>query len=206
MPADLGENPSTAIAEEPRTAPPGADRAAPSVVSVAASRTHDFSKLVLPVIRLVEGLGVEGDAHLGTTDQHRSHARRDPTRPNLRQVHLIQAELFDEVLQAGHRVLPGDLGENVTTTGVDLLSLPVGTLLVLGDTAEVLLTGLRNPCSQIDAFQTGLLQHVVGRDADGAVVRRSGVMGVVRRGGEVRPGDPVTVVLPEQPHRPLEKV
>ncbi len=206
MRADLGQNPSTTTGEEPRTPPQGTLRAVPSVVSVAASRTHDFSKQVLPVIRLVEGLGVEGDAHLGATDQHRSHVRRDPTQPNLRQVHLIQAELFDEVLGVGHRVLPADLGENVTTTGIDLLALPVGTVLVLGDTAEVRLTGLRNPCSQIDAFQDGLLRHVVGRDADGSVVRRTGVMGVVRRGGEVRPGDPVTVVLPEQPHQPLEKV
>ncbi len=158
------------------------------------------------MIRLVEGLGVEGDAHLGATVQHRSRVRRDPTQPNLRQVHLLPGELFEEVLGAGHRVLPGELGENVTTSGVDLLALPTGTVLLLGDAAEVVVTGLRNPCRQIDDFQGGLLRQVLSRDADGAVVRRAGVMGVVRRGGQVRPGDPVVVVLPDGPHRPLEPV
>jgi MOSC domain-containing protein YiiM len=178
----------------------------PQVVAVAAGPTHAFSKQTLPVIRLVEGLGVEGDAHAGTTDQHRSHVRRDPTRPNLRQVHLIQSELFSDVLATGHRVLPGDLGENVATVGLHLLALPVGTTLLLGETAEVVLTGLRNPCRQIDDFEPGLLAQVLRRHADGSVERRTGVMGVVRRGGEVRPGDPVTVVLPEEPHRPLATV
>ena len=186
--------------------PPGSPRSGPRVVAVAASTTHTFSKRSLPAIRLLEGLGVEGDAHLGTTDQHRSHARRDPTRPNLRQVHLMQSELFHEVLESGHRVLAGDLGENVTTYGVDLLALPADTALLLGATAEVLVTGLRNPCRQIDSFQPGLLEHVLRRETDGTVLRKSGVMGVVRRGGEVRPGDPVTVVLPVGPHRPLKPV
>jgi MOSC domain-containing protein YiiM len=178
----------------------------PQVVAVAASTTHSFTKQTAPVIRLVEGLGVEGDAHAGQTVQHLSRVRRDPTAPNLRQVHLIHAELFDEVHGSGHRVLAGDLGENVTTCGVDLLGLPVGTVLLLGDTAEVLVTGLRNPCRQIDTFQPGLLGRVVHRDAVGSVVRKTGVMGVVRRGGEVRPGDPVTVVLPDGPHRALDVV
>ncbi len=179
---------------------------APQVVAVAASTTHSFTKQTAPVIRLVEGLGVEGDAHAGQTVQHLSRVRRDPTAPNLRQVHLIHAELFDEVHGSGHRVLAGDLGENVTTCGVDLLGLPVGTVLLLGDTAEVLVTGLRNPCRQIDTFQPGLLGQVVHRDEVGSVVRKTGVMGVVRRGGEVRPGDPVTVVLPDGPHRALDVV
>ena len=179
---------------------------APRVVAVAAGPGPEFSKQVRPVFRLLEGLGVEGDAHLGATDQHRSHVRRDPTAPNLRQVHLIQADLLEDVLRVGHRVPPGGLGENVTTAGVDLMALPRDTLLRLGGTAEVRVTGLRNPCRQIDDFQPGLLRQVLGRDADGAVLRRAGVMGVVRRGGEVRPGDPVTVVLPEQPHRPLRRV
>ncbi len=178
----------------------------PQVVAVAASTTHSFTKQTAPVIRLVEGLGVEGDAHAGQTVQHLSRVRRDPTAPNLRQVHLIHAELFDEVHGSGHRVLAGDLGENVTTCGVDLLGLPVGTVLLLGDTAEVLVTGLRTPCRQIDTFQPGLLGRVVHRDAAGSVVRKTGVMGVVRRGGEVRPGDPVTVVLPDGPHRALDVV
>jgi MOSC domain-containing protein YiiM len=178
----------------------------PRVMAVAASRQHRFTKQTAPVIRLLEGLGVEGDAHLGVTDQHRSHARRDPTRTNLRQVHLLPGELFDDLHSGGHRVLPGELGENVTTYGLDLPALPVDTLLLLGQTAEVRVTGLRNPCRQIDTFQPGLLGRVLARGVDGSLVRRAGIMGVVRRGGEVRPGDPVTVVLPEQPHRRLRKV
>ena len=186
--------------------PPTSPTTGPQVVAVAASSEHGFSKQTRPVVRLVERLGVEGDAHHGRTVQHLSRMRRAPDEPNLRQVHLIQAELFQEMLPAGHRVLPGQLGENVTTTGLDLLALPVGTVLLPGDTAAVRLTGLRNPCRQIDAFQPGLLQRVLGRGDDGTVVRRAGVMGVVRHGGEVRPGDPVTVVLPAEPHRPLELV
>ena len=191
---------------EPSPGPPGASDQAPRVVAVAARTAHTFSKQTLPVIRLLQGLGVEGDAHLGTTVQHLSRVRRAPHEPNLRQVHLIHAELFDEMHEAGHRLLPGELGENVTTSGLDLLGLPVGTVLVLGDTAEVLVTGLRNPCVQIERFRPGLLERVVHRDAAGSLVRKTGVMGVVRRGGEVRPGDPVTVVLPKEPHLPLETV
>jgi MOSC domain-containing protein YiiM len=191
---------------DPSPVPPTSPARNPQVVAVAASSEHGFSKQTRPLVHLVEGLGVEGDAHLGRTVQHLSRVRRAPHEPNLRQVHLIQAELFEELHPSGHRVLPGQLGENVTTTGLDLIALPVGTMLLLGDTAEVRLTGLRNPCRQIDDFQPGLLRQVLGRQADGAVVRRAGVMGVVRRGGEVRPGDPVTVVLPEHPHRPLDPV
>jgi MOSC domain-containing protein YiiM len=187
-------------AEPPATAP------APHVLSVAVGIGHRFSKETAPVIRLLEGLGVEGDAHLGTTVQHRSHVRRDPTAANLRQVHLIAAELFEELARVGHHVLPGDLGENVTTYGVDLLALPLDTVLLLGDSAEVRITGLRNPCHQIDRFQDGLLSRVVGRDDEGSLVRRAGVMGVVRRGGQVRPGDPISVVLPDRPHVPLDRV
>jgi MOSC domain-containing protein YiiM len=176
------------------------------VTAVAASAGHDFSKRLRPVIRLVEGLGVEGDGHLGETVQHRSRVRRDPSQPNLRQVHLMPTEVFEAVLEAGHALAPGDLGENVTTTGIDLFALPTGTLLRLGPTAEVIVTGLRNPCRQIDAFQPGLLRQVLGRDAGGNVVRRAGIMGVVQCGGEVRPGDAITVVLPPEPHRPLEPV
>jgi len=189
-----------------QTLPVTTSRTVARVVAVAAAREHRFSKQTAPVIRLVEGLGVEGDAHAGVTDQHRSHARRDPTRRNLRQVHLLPGEVFDELLGAGHRVLPGALGENVTTYGIDLPALPVDTLLLLGQTAEVRVTGLRNPCHQIDDFQPGLLRRVVAPGADGSLVRRAGIMGVVRRGGEVRPGDPVTVVLPAGPHRRLKRV
>ncbi len=144
--------------------------------------------------------------HAGVTVRHRSRVAQDPTQPNLRQVHLMHAELFEELAQAGYTVGPGQLGENVTTRGVDLLGLPVGTLLRLGAEAVVEVTGLRNPCGQIDGFRHGLLKQVVGRDESGAVVRKAGVMGVVRSGGEIRPGDPVTVTLPPEPHRPLERV
>ena len=180
--------------------------ATPRVVSVSRDDAHRFSKPVVAEIVLVEGRGVEGDAHSGETVQHRSRVRRDPTQPNLRQVHLVHAELFDEVAAAGHEVRPGDLGENVTTRGVDLLGLPTGTLLHLGTTAVVELTGLRNPCLQIDGFDEGLLRLVVGRDADGEVVRRAGVMGVVRAGGAVRPGDDLSVELPAGERTALQPV
>ncbi|MBK0393597.1 MOSC domain-containing protein [Ramlibacter algicola] len=176
------------------------------VVAVHRSSSHSFSKFAEDAIRLVEGLGVEGDAHAGSTVKHRSRVRRDPSQPNLRQVHLLHAELFDELLPRGFAVWPGEMGENVTTRGVDLLALPTGTLLQFGAGAQVELTGLRNPCSQIDRFQPGLMQAVLDRDAHGALVRKSGVMAVVRRGGEVRADDPIEVILPTGKLRPLEPV
>jgi MOSC domain-containing protein YiiM len=176
------------------------------VTSVNASAVHDFSKSPQSEIKLLEGLGVAGDAHCGTTVKHRSRVKRNPSQPNLRQVHLLQSELFDEVAQNGHPLRPGDMGENVTTTGVDLLALPCDTVLRLGETAEVQLTGLRNPCWQIDNFQQGLLKHMLGVGEHGRIIRKAGVMAVVRRAGLVRSGDQVTVVLPDLPHRRLEKV
>ncbi|MGP4001028.1 MOSC domain-containing protein [Streptomyces sp. 8N706] len=176
------------------------------VTAVSRSGGHEFSKPGRESIRLLAGLGVEGDAHLGVTVQHRSRVARDPAQPNLRQVHLIHQELFAEVSAAGFEVGPGQLGENVTTAGIDLRCLPVWTLLRLGAEAVVEVTGLRNPCPQIDMFQTGLLKEVVGRDPDGNVVRKAGIMAIVVAGGEVRPGDPVRVELPAEPHRPLERV
>jgi MOSC domain-containing protein YiiM len=178
----------------------------PVVVSVGAHSRHAFSKPRLERIRLLEGLGVEGDAHCGATVKHRSRVRQDPTQPNLRQVHLIHEELFAELAARGFTVAPGDIGENVTTRGIELLALPVDTELHLGAEAVVRLTGLRNPCSQLDGFQAGLMAAVLGRDAAGNVVRKSGVMGVVVRGGIVGPGDPIGVVLPPEPRRGLEKV
>ena len=176
------------------------------VVAVSSSDGHTFSRYGRDGIRLLAGLGVEGDAHAGVTVKHRSRVAQDPTQPNLRQVHLIHEELQDELRAAGFRVGPGSMGENVTTRGVDLLGLPAGTLLRLGESAVVEVTGLRNPCVQLDRFQHGLMRRLVGRDADGRVVRRAGVMGVVRQGGEVRPGDPIGIELPEGPHRPLDVV
>lgn len=176
------------------------------IVAVSRSDTHSFSKVLQPTIRLLSGLGVDGDAHSGTTVKHRSRVARDPTQPNLRQVHLIHAELHDELSARGFVVQPGDMGENITTQGLDLLALPAGTRLHLGPTAIVEVTGLRNPCVQIDRFQRGLLAAVIDRDAAGEIVRKSGVMSVVVKDGDVGPGDSIVVELPSEPHRPLEVV
>jgi MOSC domain-containing protein YiiM len=178
----------------------------PGVVSVSRDGDHRFSKPVGPEIRLLAGLGVEGDAHAGVTVQHRSRVASDPAQPNLRQVHLISAELLDEFAALGFAVAPGQLGENVTTRGLDLLALPRGAVLRLGAEARVEVTGLRNPCHQIDGFRPGLLKQVVGRAADGSLVRKAGVMGIVLSGGTVRPGDPIAVDLPPLPHESLDRV
>jgi MOSC domain-containing protein YiiM len=178
----------------------------PCVVSVSAHPEHSFSKPNLAQISLLADLGVAGDAHCGKTVKHRSRVAQNPDQPNLRQVHLIHAELFDELSEKGFSVQPGDLGENVTTQGIDLLSLPVGTKLTIGTEAIVELTGLRNPCAQIDNFQKGLLRAVLDRDSEGNLIRKAGVMGIVLKGGDVRPGDAISVELPELPHRPLERV
>ncbi|MFD2091340.1 MOSC domain-containing protein [Blastococcus deserti] len=167
---------------------------------------HRFGKRPATEIRLVAGVGVEGDAHAGKTVQHRSRVAADPTRPNLRQVHLIAAELLTELAAVGFDVEPGQLGENVTTHGLDLLALPRATRLRLGAHAVVEVTGLRNPCRQIDAFRPGLLSDLVGRAPDGSVVRRAGVMAVVLAGGTVRPADPIAVRLPTGPHQALAPV
>jgi hypothetical protein len=176
------------------------------VTAVSRDDGHHFTKPVRDRIRLLTGLGVEGDAHLGVTVQHRSRVAQDPTQPNLRQVHLIHGELHDELRAAGYEVQPGELGENVTTRDIDLLALPTGTRLRLGAHAVVEVTGLRNPCLQIDRFQQGVLKEVVGRDEAGNVIRKAGVMGIVLADGDIRPGDPVTVELPQEPHRPLRPV
>lgn len=175
------------------------------VVATCRAGAHGFSKAVVPQIELVTGMGVADDAHAGETVRHRSRVRRDPTQPNLRQVHLIHAELLDELALRGFAIAPGDLGENVLTRGVDLLGLATGALLHIG-TARIRVTGLRNPCAQIEAFRPGLLAAVLDRAADGALVRKCGVMGVVENGGTVRAGDGVAVVEPALPHRPLEPV
>ncbi|OEJ62078.1 molybdenum cofactor biosysynthesis protein [Streptomyces agglomeratus] len=177
-----------------------------TVTAVSSNGEYSFTKPNRDSITLLAGLGVEGDVHAGITVKHRSRVAQDPTRPNLRQVHLIHAELFAELLREGFTVEPGQLGENITTSGIDLLGLPEGTLLHVGEQAVVEVTGLRNPCLQIDAFQDGLLKQVVGRDEAGNIVRKAGIMSIVRTGGEVRPGDQVRVVLPAEPHRPLERV
>ncbi len=177
-----------------------------SVAAVSRSSEYTFSKPNMPRITLLTGLGVEGDAHLGTTVRHRSRMARDPHAPNLRQVHLIHAELLDELSDAGFSVKPGEMGENVTTLGIDLLGLPTGTRLHLGETAIVEVTGLRDPCVQLDHLQYGLMKAVLGRDEHGNLIRKAGVMSVVLAGGHVHPGDPIEIELPAEPHQPLHKV
>jgi MOSC domain-containing protein YiiM len=175
------------------------------VVAVSASPTHGFTKESQDAIQLIAGVGVEGDAHAGPTVQHRSRVAADPSQPNLRQVHLMHAELHDELNAAGFDVSPGALGENITTRGVPLLSLPVGTILVIGQ-AVVAVTGLRNPCRQLNDCASGLLAAVAYTDADGHLVRKAGIMGVVVAGGKVSVDMPVRVTLPPLPHQPLDRV
>ena len=177
-----------------------------TVTAVSRSAKHAFGKPNKDSIRLLAGLGVEGDAHMGKTVRHRSRVRQDPTRPNLRQVHLIHAELHDELNASGFDVSAGEMGENVTTRGIDLLSLPTGAKLLLGEEALVEVTGLRNPCKQLDGFQPGLMQAVLDRDERGNLIRKAGIMGIVLVPGEVHPGDGVRIELPPKPHRPLQKV
>jgi MOSC domain-containing protein YiiM len=173
------------------------------VAAVSRSPRHTLVKENAASISLLAGLGVAGDAHQGATVKHRSRVARDPTQPNLRQVHLIHTELHDELRTAGYAVMPGQMGENITTRGVDLLALAAGTRLHLGAQAIVEITGLRNPCAQLDKIAKGLMAATLGRDAAGNLVRKAGIMGVVIAAGEVRPGDPIRVEPPAPPHRPL---
>jgi MOSC domain-containing protein YiiM len=176
------------------------------VVSVHLSPSHTMSKPVVDRVRLVEGIGIEGDAHAGTTVKHRSRVARDPTQPNLRQVHLIPSELHAELSATGFAVEPGAMGENVTTCGIDLLEVPTGTRLRLGSDAVVEITGLRNPCRQLEGVRPGLQAAVLDHDAGGDLIRRAGVMAVVVAGGDVRAGDRIDVELPPPPHHRLGPV
>ena len=175
-------------------------------MAVAKSPTHTLAKPAHESIRLLEGLGVEGDAHMGTTVKHRSRVAQDPTQPNLRQVHLIHAELHDELRGKGFEVAPGEMGENITTRGIPLLQLPVGSRLYMGDSAVVEITGLRNPCYQLDGIQQGLMAAVLDKDEQGELIRKAGVMGIVLSDGDLHPGDQIRVELPPTPHRPLDRV
>ena len=177
-----------------------------SVVAVHRNPVHGFTKEPAAEIRLLEGLGVEGDAHCGAFVKHRSRVAVDPRQPNLRQIHLLHAEAFDELAAKGFALYPGAIGENVTTSGVPLLDLPHGALLHLGAEAVVELTGLRNPCRQLDRFAPGLMGAMVERGADGRLLRKAGVMGIVRRGGLVRAGDLLRVSLPPGPFTRLDKI
>ena len=176
------------------------------VAAVSSSSSHSFSKPNRASIKLVAGEGVEGDAHRGTRVQHLFVRRHDPERPNLRQVHLIHSELHGELMKAGFEVDAGQMGENITTVGVDLLALPTGTRLRLGESAVIEITGLRSPCVQLDRFKPGLKNAVMDKDDAGQLVRKAGVMSIVLTGGEVRPGDPIAVELPPNPHQPLKPV
>ena len=177
------------------------------VVAVSRAPLHGFAKQVQPSIRLLAGEGVEGDAHRGTTVQHLYQVRRDPTRPNLCQIHLFAEEKLEELAAAGFALGPGEMGENVLTRGIDLLCLPQRTRVRLGAEAMVEITGLRTPCSQIDGYRAGLQKFLWGpRDAQGKRERRAGVMAVVVAGGEVAPGDHIFVELPPEPHLALGPV
>jgi MOSC domain-containing protein YiiM len=173
------------------------------VTSVSRAQRHVFTKPAQPCIRLLAGLGVEGDAHMGATVKHRWVAKKTPQAPNLCQVHLIHAELHEALCARGFDVGPGVMGENVTTRGLDILSLPRGTRLHLGATAIVEVTGLREPCHQLDKCRPGLMEAVLERRANGELIRKCGIMSIVIAGGEVRPGDPILVDLPPEPHEAL---
>ena len=176
------------------------------VIAISLSPKHTFSKLTQKSIRLIAGLGIEGDAHAGKTVKHRSRVAKDPTQPNLRQVHLIHSELHDELKIKGFDLAPGDMGENITTQGIDLLNLPTDTKLHLGSEAIIQITGLRNPCAQLDRFQPGLMAAVLDKDERGNIVRKAGVMSIVVSSGVVRAGDKIRVELPPLPYRSLERV
>lgn len=177
-----------------------------TIASLSKSGEHTFSKQTATFLDLIEGQGVSGDAHCGTTVKHRSRVAVDPKQPNLRQVHLIAQELLEELTGQGFALEPGDLGENVLTRGIDLLSLPRCTRMRIGEQAEIEITGLRNPCGQIEVFQPGLLAKVALRSDDGAIIRKAGVMAIVVTGGRISTGDAIAVTLPPLPHEPLDRV
>ena len=176
------------------------------VRSVSKCQSHRFHKDICEAILLLQVLGVEGDAHMGKTVKHLSRVAQDPNQPNLRQIHLIHSELFDELEKKGFQVTDGEMGENITTSGIDLLNLPTHTLLMIGESAVVKVTGLRNPCVQLDAFKEGLLQAVLDNDESGMLVRKAGIMGIIIEGGVVKKGDKITICLPEKPHLKLDRV
>lgn len=177
-----------------------------TVVAVSQSPAHTMSRPNQAEIRLTAGLGADGDAHAGATVKHRSRVARDPSQPNLRQVHLMHAELLAELGAAGFEIAPGQMGENVTVSGLDILAVPTGTRLRLGPEAVIEVTGLRNPCTQLNGIQPGLMAAVLDRDTAGNLIRKAGVMAIVVTSGPVRPGDAISVSLPEPPHRPLAPV
>jgi MOSC domain-containing protein YiiM len=177
-----------------------------TVVGVSTSPTHDFSKVPQACVRLIAGFGIEGDAHAGVSVKHRSAAEKTPGAPNLRQVHIINAELFAVLAERGYAIAPGELGENITVEGFTLIDLPRDTILEIGPEAAVRVTGLRNPCHLIEAFRPGLVRELLGKAADGRLIRKAGIMSVVERSGVVTPGDMVVARLPPEPHQVLDRV
>jgi MOSC domain-containing protein YiiM len=177
-----------------------------TIIALARDAAHRFSKQRCADLTLLAGLGVKGDAHAGRTVQHRSRLAKTPQAPNLRQVHLIHAELYDELASKGFALEHGQLGENVTTQGLDLLGLSRGTRLRLGNQALIEITGLRNPCKQLDGLAPGLMAAVLDRDEDSELVRKCGVMAVVVTSGEVHEGDPITLVSLPGVFEPLTPV
>jgi MOSC domain-containing protein YiiM len=175
------------------------------VVSVSKDDGHRFSKVVCSAITLIAGEGVEGDAHRGVTVKHRSRVKVDPTQPNLRQVHLISIEIIEALQQSGFDVGPAVMGENITTRRIDLLSLPRDTLLKIGET-QIQITGLRNPCGQLDGHQKGLTAALLDKADNGELIRKAGIMGIVLQGGQIQPGDKIEITLPAEPHHKLERV
>lgn len=176
------------------------------VTALSKSASHTFNKYNCDSLTLLQGLGVKGDAHMGKTVKHRSRVANDPTQPNLRQVHLIQGELHQELNTKGYLITPGQMGENITTINIDLLKLPKGTLLEIGNNVTLEVTGLRNPCNQLDSIKKGLMKAVLDKDKNGNLIRKSGIMSVVIQGGDIYVGDTIKVKLPPKPHEKLKKV
>lgn len=176
------------------------------ILGVSKSQSHTFTKFSCEHITLIKGLGIKGDAHMGKTVKHRSRVLKDPTQPNLRQVHLIHSELFEELKQKGFYIINGEMGENITTIGVDLLGLPKSTILKLGEKVKIRITGLRNPCNQLNSIKEGLMKAVLDTDENGGLIRKAGIMGVVVEGGEISVGDEIEILLPEEPYHKLERV
>ncbi|BDS12158.1 MOSC domain-containing protein [Aureispira anguillae] len=176
------------------------------VVALSKRASHQISKINHTQLKLLEGIGVEGDVHAGKTVKHRSRVAIDPNQPNLRQVHLIHSELFEELLSKGFQISAGQMGENITTQGIKLLELPKDTLLYIGEQAIVKITGLRNPCHQLNGLQEGLLKAVLDKDEQGNLIRKAGIMGIVLRGGSIALDDVIRIELPPLPFLPLERV
>lgn len=177
----------------------------PIVIAVASDSKHNIIKPIRESVRLIAGWGVEGDAHAGKTVQHRYDKRRNPDAPNLRQVHLMHSELFDQVSGLGLSVKPGQMGENITTRHIDILNLPRGTQLRIGE-AVIEITGLRNPCKYLNQIAPGLLKACLGKHEDGTNFPHSGVMGVILADGEVKAGDEIHIITPPKPHERLKPV